>query len=116
MGRESRPPLRGAVAALTIAALLSVSGCWGYNSSAKRGAYVLDTTLVLAGGGLIALAVMNPPQTCAEMNPNLPPNPGCHDPVAGPLSGELVAGAMLALGGLVALVVNATRTNVKTSR
>lgn len=102
------------MAVLTIAAF--ASGCFGYNSSAKRGAYVIDTTMVLAGGALGTLAIMSPPQTCAEMNPNLPPNPGCHDPVAGPLSGQLVAGAVLAVGGLVALVVNATRPTVKTSR
>jgi len=116
MGRVPRPRRSGVVAALTIAALLATSGCWGYNTSAKRGAYVLDTTMVLGGGGLIALGVLNPPKNCDEINPNLPPNPACHDPVAGPLSGILVAGTMLAIGGLVALVVNATRSNVKTSR
>jgi hypothetical protein len=105
-----------AVAALAITALLAGSGCWGYNRSAKRGAYVLDTTLILAGGGLITLGVLDPPKNCDEMNPNLPPNPACHDPVAGPVSGMMVAGAILAVGGIVALIVNATRDEVKTSR
>jgi hypothetical protein len=109
-----RQRLGGAAVVLVLAALLS--GCWGYNRSAKRGAYVLDTILIAGGGGLIALGVMNPPKDCDEINPNLPPNPACHDPVAGPISGTLVAGTMLAVGGIVALVVNATRKNVKTSR
>lgn len=103
--------------ALIVALALVVSGCWGYNNSAKRGAYVLDTTMIVAGGGLIALGVLNPPKTCAdrEMDTGIM-DPACHDPVAGPISGTLVAGALLVVGGLVAFVVNATRTNVKTSR
>jgi hypothetical protein len=109
--------MRSCVGALLIVALAFAStGCWGYNRSAKRGAYVLDSVLILSGGGLIALGVLDSPKSCDEINPNLPPNPACHDPVAGPLNGALVAGSMLVLGGIVALVVNATRSNVKTSR
>jgi hypothetical protein len=104
--------LRAGVAALVIAAVAS-TGCWGYNRSAKRGAYVLDSVLVAGGGTLITLGVMNPPETCEEQ---MVVGPGCNDPVAGPLSGTLVAGAILAVGGLVAFIVNATRREVKTSR
>jgi hypothetical protein len=100
------------LAALAVLAI-ACSGCWGYNRSAKRGAYVLDSVLVVGGGTLITLGVMNPPQTCEEQ---MMVGPGCNDPVAGPLSGTLVGGAILAVGGLVALVVNATRPTVKTSR
>ena len=108
---------RSRAVALIVALALFASGCWGYNSSAKRGAYVLDTTMIAAGGGLIALGVLSPPRTCMdiEMDTGVP-DPACHDPVAGPISGTLVAGALLVVGGLVAIVVNATRNNVKTSR
>src|SRR5689334_267908 len=108
---------RSRAVALCVALAVFASGCWGYNNSAKRGAYVVDTTMIAAGGGVIALGGPNPPQTRADMEMDTGiPNPGCHDPVAGPISGTLVAGALLVVGGLVAFVVNATRTNVKTSR
>src|SRR5258705_931287 len=113
MGTSGR---RRAVA-LIVALGLFAWGCWGYNNSAKRGAYVLDTVMVLGGGGLITLGVMNPPRSCAsiEMDTGIP-NPACHDPVAGPLSGTLVTGALLAVGGLAALLGTRTTTNVMTSR
>jgi hypothetical protein len=116
MGSPARSGRCRAIA-LVIALAVLASGCWGYNRSAKRGAYVLDTVLIAGGGGLIALGFLDPPRSCAdiEMDTGVP-NPGCHDPVAGPVSGTMVAGAMLVLGGLVAIVVNATRRNVKTSR
>ena len=103
--------------AFIIALAVLATGCWGYNKSAKRGAYVLDTVLVAGGAGLVTLAVLNPPRSCADLEMETGvPNPGCHDPVAGPINGTMIAGAMLVLGGLVAIVVNATRRNVKTSR
>lgn len=96
-----------AIAALVTAAVLS--GCFGYNKSAKRWSYVGDTVLLLGGGGIIAADVLATSEPCMPM-----PNQPCqYDP---PFSGALVAGAILAAAGLFGIVFNATRPNVKTSR
>jgi hypothetical protein len=107
----------GRLLVLVIAIAVLASGCWGYNRSARRGAYVLDTVLIAGGAGLITLGVLDPPRSCAdiEMDTGVP-NPGCHDPLTGPVSGAMVAGGILVIGGLVAIIVNATRPTVKTSR
>lgn len=82
------------------------SGCWGYNSSAKRWAYVGDAILMLGGGGAIALDLTNPPEACS--------GPNC--PYDSPIRGGLVAGAVLVGAGVFGMLVNATRPEVKTSR
>lgn len=82
------------------------SGCWGYNSSAKRWAYVGDAILMAGGGGAIALDLTNKPETCS--------GPNC--PYDSPIRGGLVAGAVLVSAGLFGMLFNATRHEVKTSR
>lgn len=104
MGTSSR---MRALAVLAAVALLS--GCFAYNKSGKRWAYVGDTILVLGGGGAIAADVLDKPKDCMEttvMKCDYRP----------PFSGMLVAGAVLVAAGLFGYIFNATRDNVKTSR
>lgn len=95
---------RGAVALIASAAL--VSGCFGYNRSAKRWAYVADSVLVLGGGAAIADDLRNKEAPCTGDN--------ClyHSSI----HGEMVAGVMLVVAGITGMLVNATRTEVKSSR
>ena len=102
MGTSNR-----AIASLATAAL--VSGCFGYNKSAKRWSYVGDTMLILGGGAVIALDLTSSSQMCVS-------GPGMPCPYEAPLTGPLVAGIVLAAAGLFGMVFNATRPNVKTSR
>jgi hypothetical protein len=95
---------RGALALFASIALLT--GCFGYNRSAKRWAYVGDTVLVLGGGGAIALDVTSKDAPCT----------GDSCPYKSPIHGALVAGVVLAAAGLFGILFNATRDNVKTSR
>lgn len=92
-----------------LCAVASSAGCFGYNRSAKRWAYAGDTVLILGGGAAIAgdlLTREDPPM----------PMPGVAEPYEPLVSGALVAGVMLATAGLVGMIVNATRPDVKTSR
>jgi hypothetical protein len=82
-------------------------GCWGYNSSAKRWAYVGDSLLILGGGAAIAVDQTTKPATCTGS--------GCPS-YTPPISGALVAGVVLAAAGLFGIIFNATRAEVKTSR
>jgi len=96
----------------TLAALglaLGPAGCFGYNKSAKRWAYTGDTVLILGGGGAIAGAVLTKDEPA-------PCTPGTMCPYESPVSGAMVVGAVLVVAGIVGIVVNATRPNVKTSR
>jgi hypothetical protein len=95
------------IAVLTACAL--VTGCFGYNKSAKRWAYVGDTILVLGGGGTIAAERLTKGEPCME-------GPTVRCDYAPPLSGVLVVGAVLVAAGLVGILLNATRDTVKTSR
>jgi ABC-type Mn2+/Zn2+ transport system permease subunit len=96
------------VALVTTLAL--VSGCFGYNKSAKRWAYLGDTVLILGGGGVIAGEVLTKDEPCmvSIMTPRCRYEP--------PFTGAMVAGVILAAAGLFGIVFNATRPNVKTSR
>lgn len=94
------------LALVTIVAF--ATGCFGYNRSAKRWAYVGDTVLILGGGGVIAADV-----TAAK--PEQPPV-GAAEPYDPPFSGMLLAGSMLVAAGLFGILFNATRPIVKTSR
>lgn len=94
-----------AVALLVIVAL--VSGCFGYNPGAKKWAYVGNSVLIAGGGGAIAGDVLTKPEPCA------PTDNGCYQPL---VSGAMVAGVMLVTAGIVGIVINATRSEVKTSR
>jgi len=95
---------RGAIASIASIALLS--GCFGYNSSAKRWAYVGDTVLILGGGGAIALDVTTKDEPCM----------GDNCPYKSPIHGAMVAGVVLVAAGVFGILFNATRSNVKTSR
>jgi len=99
---------RAALAALAIGAL-GLTGCFGYNKSAKRWAYVGDSVLILGGGGAAAAGVLTKDEPPACMA-------GTTCPYDSPVSGAMIAGAMLVTAGLVGIVVNATRPDVKTSR
>lgn len=88
-----------------LATVALATGCFGYNKSAKRWSYVGDTILVVGGGAVIALDLTSSSEPC--MMP-------C--PYEAPLTGPLVAGAVLAAAGIFGMIFNATRPNVKTSR
>ena len=95
---------RGAIA--LIASITLLAGCFGYNRSAKRWAYVGDTVLILGGGGAIALDLTSKDEPCT----------GDNCPYKSSIHGAMVAGVVLAAAGLFGLFFNATRDNVKTSR
>jgi hypothetical protein len=105
MGRTARRTI-SALAALGL--VFGTAGCFGYNKSAKRWSYVGDTVLILGGGGAIAADVLTKTEA--------PPCMGSACPYESPITGAMVAGSMLVTAGLVGIVINATRPNVKTSR
>ena len=92
-----------------VLALALATGCFGYNKSAKRWAYVGDTVLVLGGGGLIAGDVLGKDEPCMDT-----PTMRCR--YESPFSGMLVTGVVLAAAGLFGMLFNATRPNVKSSK
>lgn len=94
-----------AVALLAI--LASISGCFGYNPGAKKWAYVGNSVLIAGGGGAITADVLTKPDKCE------PTDNGCYHP---PFGGAMVAGVILVTAGIVGIVINATRSDVKTSR
>jgi hypothetical protein len=83
-----------------------LSGCFGYNRSAKRWAYAGDAVLILAGGGVIA----------ADVTTKEPPCTGDNCLYKSPIHGEMLVGAVLVVAGLAGVFFNATRDSVKTSR
>ena len=89
-----------------VACLALATGCFAYNSSAKKWAYVGDTVLILGGGGAIAADLLTH-EMCEGANcPSFEP----------PFGGGTVAGVMLVTAGMIGIIVNATRSDVKTSR
>jgi len=90
----------------SIAFAFPAGGCFGYNRSAKRWAYVGDTVLVLGGGAAIATDVTSKEAPCSGDN--------CL--YRSSIHGQMVAGIVLVAAGLAGIVFNATRDNVKTSR
>lgn len=96
-----------AIAVLAMTTLLT--GCFGYNRSAKRWSYVGDTVLLLAGGAAIAIDLTSKPEACMDTSATRCP----YDP---PIGGAMVAGVILAAAGLFGMIFNATRPIVKTSR
>ena len=105
-----------APAALVLLALLA--GCFGYNKSAKRWAYVGNTVLILGGAGAITADVLS-----EETQPDLDRNgmADCEEtnrrcPYQSPLGGMMVAGIVLVTAGVIGIVLNATRPEVKMSR
>jgi hypothetical protein len=103
----------GTITVMRVMALITVvafaTGCFGYNRSAKRWAYVGDTVLILGGGAAIAVDL-----TSSKPDPGLTMTAA--EPYEPPFSGVLLAGAMLAAAGLFGIIFNATRPIVKTSR
>jgi hypothetical protein len=95
---------RSAVALIAVTALLT--GCFGYNRPAKRWAYVGNGVLILGGGAAIALDVTNKDEPCT----------GDNCPYKSPIHGAMIAGVVLVTAGLVGILFNATRTDVKTTR
>jgi hypothetical protein len=96
--------------AALVATALTTGGCFGYNKSAKRWAYVGDVFLMAAGGGVIAADLVGkddkPCMDTATFKCGYEP----------PFSGALVAGTVLVTAGLFGILFNATRETVKTSR
>jgi hypothetical protein len=94
--------------AIALAVVIAVcAGCFGYNKSAKRWAYVGDTVLILGGGGALAADIESRPPPCTgAMCPRY----------TSPIDGGMIAGAMLVTAGLIGILINATRDEVKTSR
>jgi hypothetical protein len=93
-----------------VASLTLLAGCFGYNQSAKRWAYVGDAVLIAAGGATIALDVTSKDPPCM---PDASNN-GCS--YHSSIHGALIVGAVLAAAGVFGILFNATRDNVKTSR
>ncbi len=83
-----------------------LAGCFGYNGSAKRWAYVGDVILIAGGGAAMALDQTNKPAACE----------GSSCPYQSPVRGGMVAGALLIGAGLLGIIFTATRDTVKSSR
>lgn len=96
-----------------IALVACLAGCFGYNKSAKRWAYAGNTVLILGGGAAIAADILTGDDAGPTMSPTGQPQ---EEPYSQPISGGIVAGALLVGAGIVGIIVNATRPNVKTSR
>lgn len=101
--------MRGKLIAV-ITVLAFASGCFGYNRSAKRWAYVGDTMLLLGGGATIALDVTS------SDKPDVGMTGTAAKPYDPPFSGVMLTGVILAAAGLFGILFNATRPIVKTSR
>ncbi len=82
-----------------------LAGCFGYNSSAKKWAYVGNVILIAGGGTALALDQTNKPAACE----------GSSCPYQSPVRGGMVAGALLIGAGLLGIVFTATRDTVKSS-
>jgi len=104
----TQPRSLAILAALAIGIGMGSTGCFGYNRSAKRWAYVGDTVLILGGGGAISADFLTGTEP--------PPCMGRACPYESPVSGAIVAGTVLVTAGIIGIVINATRPNVKTSR
>ena len=83
-----------------------LAGCFGYNGSAKRWAYVGDVILIAGGGAAMALDQTNKPAACE----------GSSCPYQSPVRGGMVASALLIGAGLLGIIFTATRDTVKSSR
>jgi hypothetical protein len=90
-----------------VACLALLAGCFGYNSPAKKWAYVGDGLLIAGGGVALAADVTSSPEKCTSTTGACPYN--------APVGGAMVAGIVLVTAGLVGIIYNATRASVKTS-
>ena len=98
---------------LAVLALVAcASGCFGYNKSAKRWAYAGNTVLILGGAAAITGDVLTK-DSSSPAGMTLQPQ---QEKYSQPISGGIVAGALLVGAGIFGIILNATRPNVKTSR
>jgi hypothetical protein len=98
---------------IVLALVASTAGCFGYNKSAKKWAYVGNTVLILGGGAAITADIL----TNGNGNAVMPaPAAPTADPYEQPISGGIVAGVLLVGAGIVGVLINATRPDVKTTR
>lgn len=98
------------MALLALSALLATSsGCFGYNSSAKKWAYVGNSVLIAGGGAAIASDFLIKDDAASMMTTT-------DKPYEAPFSGAILAGSMLVTAGILGIIINATRPTVKTSR
>ena len=97
----------GKRAVALVACLALLAGCFGYNSSAKKWAYVGDSLFVVGGGAAVGWDLATRPGPCS--GPNCPI-------YTSKIDGGLVAGVLLLSAGVFGFLFNATRSNVKTSR
>ena len=86
-----------------------LTGCFGYNQSARRWSYVGDSVLVLAGAAAIAIELTTKAEPCMA-TATMP----C--PYEAPVGGAMVAGVVLVAAGVFGMLFNATRPDVKTTR
>jgi hypothetical protein len=91
-----------------VACIALITGCFGYNSSAKKWAYVGDSVLIVGGAATIAVDVTSSPEKCTATTGICPYN--------APVGGAMIAGIVLVTAGVIGMLYNATRTEVKTSR
>ena len=94
--------------AIALAVIIALcAGCFGYNKGAKRWAYVGDSVLIAGGGGAIGADIATKPPPCTgDTCPRY----------TSPIGGAMVAGVMLVTAGIIGILINATRDEVKTSR
>jgi hypothetical protein len=91
-----------------VACIALLAGCFGYNSGAKKWAYVGDAILLAGGGATIAAEETSSTPKCTSTTGECPYN--------APIGGAMVAGIVLVTAGLVGILYNITRSDVKTSR
>lgn len=94
--------------ALMLATTVSATGCIGYSRSAKRWAYVGNSTLIASGAGALTLGILTYDTSCPTNAGGSSSTNSCVTQV-GPVSGISVVGAMLLVGGIVGIVLTATR-------
>ena len=100
---------RAALGLVALATTLTASsGCVGYSRSAKHWAYLGNSTLLAAGGGAMALGILTYDTSCPTNAGGSSSTNACVSPV-GPVSGITIAGAALLIGGIVGIVLTATR-------
>lgn len=88
--------------------MATTSGCVGYSRSAKHWAYLGNSTLLAAGGGAMALGILTYDTSCPTNAGGSSSSNACVTQV-GPVSGITIAGAALLIGGIVGIVLTATR-------
>ena len=99
---------RWLAAALMLATTASATGCIGYSRSSKRWAYVGNSTLLASGAGVLTLGILTYDSSCPANTGGSSSTNTCVTKV-GPVSGISVVGALLLVGGIVGIVLTATR-------